>query len=156
MRSAPSGQRPVPAKSHGRDSVRGDPAGGENLRVAPGPTFACEDLSRPTGDRKRGSWARDSVAPMGAVWAQATAKLIRVSGAICARVRFMQLARLCVLMCSILPGLKILRDLAGNYFNFLSLRSNKGPRRDSTLSESVLPYAPERSLHPQILRSPDA
>jgi hypothetical protein len=51
----------------------------------------------------------------------ATAKLIRVSGAIRARVRFMQLARLCVLMCSILPGLKILRDLAGEILNFQCL-----------------------------------
>jgi hypothetical protein len=30
----------------------------------------------------------------------------------------MQLARLCVLMCSILPGLKILQDLAGEILQF--------------------------------------
>ncbi len=63
----------------------------------------------------------------------ATAKLIRVSGAFSARVRFMRLARLCVLMCSILPGLKILRDLAGEILQLSFLRSNRGGSQEFNL-----------------------
>jgi hypothetical protein len=85
----------------------------EYLCVALRPAFFREGCGWLTSGTKPGSCGRDLFVPTWGNVPLATAKLIRVSGAFSARVRFMRLARLCVLMCSILPGLKILRDLAG-------------------------------------------
>ena len=101
--------------------------GEEYLSAARGPAFIGEGCEWLTSDTKRGSCGRDVVTRLGVVKTRAIAKLIRVSGivrgAICARARFIQFARLCVLMCSILPGLEILRDLAGVNIQFHILRS---------------------------------
>jgi hypothetical protein len=120
--------------------------GEEYLCVALRPAFFKEGVIWLTSDTKRGSCSRDVMTSLGVVKKVATAKLIRVSGmvrgAVSARLRFMQFARLCVLMCSILPGLKILRDLAGVNNQFHILRSNqKTVRRHSTLrcARLVLP-----------------